>query len=66
MGQRDDLLARIRDAKAIIEGQRASALCAKTPEDRFAAEIEIKRQEQYIKGMRFEWMSVNPGKRCPV
>jgi len=66
MGQRDDLLARIRDAKAIIDALKESVRAARTPQDRASCEAEIKRQTQRVLGLRTEWLSVNPGKVCPV
>jgi hypothetical protein len=66
MGQRDDLLSKIRDSKAIIQGLEQSERVAKTPQERASFQTEIKRQTQYIAGYRSEWLSQNRGKVCPV
>ncbi len=66
MGQRDDLLSRIRDCKAILEGQEEAIKEAKTPQNLNSAQQEVRRQKQMIANLRAQWMSFNPGKACPV
>lgn len=66
MTQRNDLLARIRDSKALIEGLEQSGRTAKTPAQRTSAKLEIARQKQTIENLRFQWESLNLSQKCPV